>query len=77
MLFVVVCGLFSKLKFSKLFREHYSIRLRVSCSLNPDQDPQSVGPDQVPNYLQRLSAEDIQKAPLARKGLILFVCLFV
>ena len=31
---------------------------RVSNSLNPDQDPHSVGPDLGPDCLQRLSADD-------------------
>ena len=35
-------------------------------SLDPDQDWHSDGPDQEPNCLQRLSADD--KSPLARKG---------
>ena len=32
--------------------------IRVSNSLDPDQDRQNVGPDLGPNYFQRLSADD-------------------
>ena len=32
--------------------------MRVSNSLDPDQDQQNVGPDLGPNCLQRLSADD-------------------
>ena len=41
--------------------------IRVSNSLDPDQDRHYVGPDLGPNCLQRLSADD--KWPLARKEL--------
>ena len=53
--FVVLCCLFSKLTFSiNSFRN----TIRVSNSLDPDQDRQNVGPDLGPNCLQRLSADD-------------------
>ena len=56
---------FSKLTFSKAsFRN----TIRVSNSLDPDQDQHIVGPDLGPNCLQRLSADD--KSPLAKKRLI-------
>ena len=53
-MFVVVCALFSKLTFTiNSFRN----TIRVSNSLNPDQDQQNVGPDLGSNCLQRLSAD--------------------
>ena len=60
-----VCADFlSKLTFPKnSFRT--TIRLKVSNSLNPDQDRNFVGPDLNPNCLQRLSADD--KSQLARR----------
>ena len=49
--------LFFKINFfSKLSREHNTVR--VSNSLDPEQDRHSVGPDLGPNCLQRLSADD-------------------
>ena len=42
--------------FNKFFEE--VVTIRVSNSLDPDQDGRSVGPDLDPNCLQRLSAED-------------------
>ena len=41
--------------------------IRVSNSLDPDQDRHFVGPDLGPNCLQRLSADD--KSPLGAKEL--------
>ena len=46
--------------------------IRVSNSLDPDQDRHSVGPDLGPNSFERLSADE-KKSPLARKSLILVV----
>ena len=43
--------------------------IRVTNSVDPDQDRHSVGPDLVPNCLQRLSADDISQSPPASKGL--------
>ena len=42
--------------FNKFFEE--VVTIRVSNSLEPDQDRCSIGPDLDPNCLQRLSAED-------------------
>ena len=46
--------------FSKLTLSKNSFRntIRVSISLDPDQDRHFVGPDLGPNCLQRLSADD-------------------
>ena len=46
---------FSKLTFSK---NSFRNTIRVSNSLDPDQDRHSVGPDLGSNCLQRLSADD-------------------
>ena len=46
---------FPKLYFSK---DHSSNSIRMSISLDPDQDRHSVGPDLGPNCFQRLSADD-------------------
>ena len=59
------CCLFSKLTFSK---NSFSNTIRVSNSFDSDQDRSSVGPEQVPKCLQRLSADN-KKSPLARKEL--------
>ena len=56
---------FFKTNFSK---NSFRNTIRVSNSLDPDQDQRSVGPDLGPNYLQRLSAEG-KSRPLARKEL--------
>ena len=40
-----------------------------SNGLDPEQDPRSVGPDLGPNCLQRLSADNKIKWPLARTKL--------
>ena len=45
-------------------------RIRVSNSLDPDQDQHFVDPDLCPNCLQRLSADN--KSPLARKKLNMY-----
>ena len=42
--------------FNKFFEE--VVTIRVSNSLEPDQDRCSIGPDLDPSCLQRLSAED-------------------
>ena len=51
----VVCWYFSKLIFSKTSSRN---TIRVSNSLDPDQDRHFVGPDLGPNCLQKLSADD-------------------
>ena len=56
---------FSNITFSKILSRNYTIR--VSNSLDTDQDRHSVCPDLGPNCLQRLSADD--KSPPARKEL--------
>ena len=50
--------------FKKQVRNTISM-IRVSNSLDPDQDRRFVSPDLGPNCLQRLSADN--KSPLARK----------
>ena len=53
---------------SLLFKKNYFRNtIRVSNSLDPDQDRPTVGPDLGPNCLQRLSVN--LKSPLARKEL--------
>ena len=54
-------GFFSSSDFfqHQLFQKILSALIRVSNSLDPDQDIHSVGPDLGPNYLQMLSAEGI------------------
>ena len=47
---------FSKLTFSK---NSFRYTIRVSNSSDPDQDRNSVDPDQGPDCLQKLSADDI------------------
>ena len=42
------------LTLKKIFQRHF----RVSTGLESDQDRHSVGPDLVPNWLQRLTADD-------------------
>ena len=55
MLFLSSADFCSKLTFStNIFKN----TLRVSNSLDPDQDRHSVGPDLGPNCLQRLSTDD-------------------
>ena len=51
---------FSKLTFSK---SSFGNAIKVSNSLDPDQDQHSVGPDLCPNCLQRF-----QRSPLSRMG---------
>ena len=46
---------FFKINVSKIY---FRNTIRVSNSLEPDQDRHYVGPDLGPNCLQRLSAED-------------------
>ena len=46
---------FSKLSFSKI---HFRNTIKMSNSLDADQDRQTVGPDLGPNCLQRLSEVD-------------------
>ena len=43
---------------NQLFQKIISGKLSVSNDLDPDEDRHSVGPDLVPNCLQRLSADD-------------------
>ena len=52
---VVVCNFLSKLSFSK---NSFWNTIRVTNSLDPDQDRHIVGPDLGPNCLQRLSADN-------------------
>ena len=49
---------FSKLMFSKTKQKSFRNTIRVLKSWDPDQGRRSVGPDLVPNCLQRLSADD-------------------
>ena len=44
--------------FQKFSEKNFRNTIRVSNSLDPDQDQHSVGPDLGPNCLQRLSADD-------------------
>ena len=55
MLLLLSADFFSKLTFSN---NSFSNAIRVSNSLDPDQDRQNVGPDLDPNRLQRLPADD-------------------
>ena len=55
MILVSSADFFSKLTFSK---NSFRNTIRVSNSLDPDQDLHSVGPDLGPNCLQRLLADD-------------------
>ena len=57
--------IFFKIKFSK---NSFRKTIRVSNSLDPNQDRHSVGPDLGANCLQRLTADE--KSSLATKGLI-------
>ena len=41
-----------------ILKNSYRITIRVADGLDPDQDQHSVGPDRVPNCLQRLLADD-------------------
>ena len=54
----VVCWFFSKSTFSK---KNFRNIIRVSNSLDPDQNRHSVGPDLGPNCLQRQSADDTSR----------------
>ena len=58
--FMLFCRLliFSKSTFSK---NSFKNAIRVSNSLDPDQDQCVVGPDLGPNCLQMLSADDISR----------------
>ena len=51
---------------NKLFKNYFRTTIRVSNSLNPDQDRHSVGPDLDPNCLKRLSADD--KTPASKES---------
>ena len=51
------CRLLTFLKINFL-KNSFRNTIRVSNSLNPDQDRHFVGPDLGPNCLQRLSADD-------------------
>ena len=54
----VVCSFFSKSTFSKI---SFGNTIRVSNRLDPGQARHCVGPDLVPIFLQRLSADDISR----------------
>ena len=54
----VVCCIFSK---SNFLKNSFSITIRVSNSLDPDQTRLLVGPDQGPNCLQSSSADDTSR----------------
>ena len=54
---------FSKLTFSKNSFRNTIVLIRISNSLDPDQDLHSVNPDLGPNCVQRLSADDKSKVP--------------
>ena len=54
---------------TNLSKIHFRNTIRVSNSLNSDQDQHSVGPDLVPNCFQRLSDSRRQKLPLSRTEL--------
>ena len=45
----------------QLFQNPFSNTIRMSNSLDPDQARRSVGPDLVPNCLQKLSADETKK----------------
>ena len=63
--FYVACScIFFKINFSK---KSFRNTFRVSNSLEPDQAGHSVGPDLVPNCLQRLSADDKSKQRVKSK----------
>ena len=49
---------FSFFKINFYFQNSFGNTIRVSNSLDPDQDRHCVGPDLGPNCLQRLSADD-------------------
>ena len=60
-LFVVCCCCLCVF-FKSTFLKHSSRNtIRVSNTLNPDQDRRYVGPDLGPNCLQRLSADDTRR----------------
>ena len=66
--FLLSADFFSKLTLSKtLFRN----TIRVSSSLDPDQAQHYVGPDQGPNCLQRLLADDTGRQ---RVKLLFLIC---
>ena len=49
------------------FLNYYFIdTIRVSNGLEPDQDRQSVGPDLVPNYFQKLPTDDKSRRYLGK-----------
>ena len=55
-MFFLSSAVFLKITFfQKLFQEYHQ---RLSNSLDPDQARRSLGPDLVPNCLQKLSTED-------------------
>ena len=68
--FFVVCHVIFKLSSKKSFRN----TIRVSNSLDPDQDQHNVGPDLDLNCLQRLSSD--KKETAARKELMLLYIIF-
>ena len=52
------CRLLALKYFFNHFKKSFSNTIRVSNSLDPDQFRRSVGPDLIPNCLQRLSADN-------------------
>ena len=60
--FFVICWFFQNSTFSK---KYFRNTIRVSNSLDPDQDRHSIGPDLGPNCLQRLIISIWQKLPLS------------
>ena len=55
---MIFCGLLKIFKINFFFENSFRNTVRVSNSLDPDQARRFVGPDLVPNYLQRLSADN-------------------
>ena len=64
--FIVGCGLFSNLTFSK---KSFTNTIRASNGLDPDHDRRSVGPDLGPNCLQMLSADDKSRTVAPNRAL--------
>ena len=67
--FVVVCWLFSKLTFSK---NSFKDTIRMSNSLDPDQDWHFVGPDLGSNCLQRFISRRKQLPLYSVAGVLIF-----
>ena len=66
---VIVHAFLSSVDFFQFFfsKESFRNTIRVSNRLDPDQARRFVGPDLGPNCLQRFSADERQKSPLAGK----------